>query len=93
MTFQSAITLIIGLLNSLVPIIMGLLLLVFIWGLASFLRSDGDTESQKNGKRIMTWGVLGVFIAVSVWGLVNLLFNTFFDPGDEQPVDVGDLIN
>jgi len=93
MTFQGAITLLIGILNTLVPIIMGLLLIFFIWGLITFIGAGGDTGKISDGKQRMLWGILGIFISVSVWGMVNLLFNTFFNPGDNQTVDVDSLIN
>ena len=57
----------------LVPVVIALGLLAFIWGLVSFIFSSGDEEAAATGKRRMIWGVFALFVIVSVWGLVALL--------------------
>jgi len=37
---------------------------------------EGDESRREAGMRIF-WGILGLFIIVSLWGLVSILFNTF----------------
>ena len=59
------------------PIVVGIALLGFFWGLAKFIFSAGDEGAKDEGKRIMIWGVVALFVMVSVWGLVNFLADTF----------------
>ena len=58
--------------NILIPAVFALAFLFFIWGVFRYVVA-GDEESRKEGQRIMLWGVIGLFVMVSVWGLVNLL--------------------
>ena len=59
------------------PIIVGLALLFFFIGLAKYILNTGDEEKKDEGKNIMIWGIIALFVMVSVWGLVNLLADTF----------------
>ncbi len=55
------------------PILVALALLFFFYGLARFILASGDEEARKNGKHIMIWGIVALFVMVSVWGLVSFL--------------------
>ncbi len=54
-----------------------LALVVFFWGLAKFIYSAGDPEAVKNGKQLMIWGIVGIFVMVSLFGILVILGNTF----------------
>jgi len=58
------------LLDLLIPIAITLALLFFIWGLAQFILASGDEEKKKEGKQRMIWGIIALFVIVSVWGIV-----------------------
>ena len=68
----------IGLLNTVVvPVIFALAFLVFVWGVANyFFFGVGDETKRTEGKQFILWGVLGMVVLFSVWGLVNLLLST-----------------
>ena len=53
--------------------------LLFFFGLAKFIlnTSGGNEEGKKEGKRHMLWGIIGIFIMVSVYGILKILTNTF----------------
>ncbi len=56
-------------------IIFALGFLLFIWGLVQFLTNvEGD---RTEGKNHMIYGIVGMFIMVSVFGIITLLDNTF----------------
>jgi hypothetical protein len=48
----------------------------FIWGLFLFMRSLNASEMQESGKNHMIFGIIGMFIMVAVWGIINLVANT-----------------
>ncbi len=55
-----------------IPVIAGLALLAFFWGLAKFIaRVGGDEKAVAEGKNLMIWGLIGLFLMVSVWGLLR----------------------
>ena len=69
---------IIGLVNStVVPIIFALAFGFFIWGVVKyfFLHGDNDT-ARAEGQQFILWGIVGMAVLFSVWGLVNLLLST-----------------
>jgi hypothetical protein len=65
----------------LIPIAFALILLFFFWGLAKYML--GDAEDKEKGKNLMIWGVIALFVAASIWGLVAFLRDVF-GVGDED---------
>ncbi len=58
------------------PIVVALALVYFFWGLASFILSSSE-EKKKNAVSTMIYGIIALFVMVSVWGIVNVLQTTF----------------
>ena len=51
-------------------------LFYFMWGMMMFLWSLDEGEHTE-GKQHMLWGVIGMFIMVSVWGIIQIIENSF----------------
>lgn len=72
---------IVGVNNAIVNPLIGLLFtvafVIFLWGAVNFIFNSGDTEAQKKGKQHMIWGVVGMFIMVSVVAILRIVLNTF----------------
>lgn len=66
----------------LVALLVGLGLVIFFWGLIKYLGSTGNDEDQKKARDIMVYGIIGLFIMISVWSFVNILASTFFADGE-----------
>ena len=75
------------LVNLATPIIVGIALLAFFWGLVRYVWGSGG-EGEAEGKNIMIAGLVALFIMVSVWGILRLLQNTLF-MGDPYSPNVG----
>ncbi len=59
---------------------------VFMYGLVVFLWHLKDGHGHEEGVNHMLWGVLGMFIMVSVWGIISLIINTIgADPRNPDP--------
>ena len=70
------------LLQDAVPILVSLALLFFFWGMANFILHAGNTEERKKGRDVMVWGLIALFVILSVAGLVAVLqMSVFGDPG------------
>lgn len=62
----------------LVPLIFTLAFIVFLWGVFQYFIAGGaDEEKREKGKKFVAYGLVGFFVMISVWGLVNLLVSTF----------------
>ncbi|OGG56803.1 hypothetical protein A3D71_01025 [Candidatus Kaiserbacteria bacterium RIFCSPHIGHO2_02_FULL_55_20] len=50
---------------------------LFIYGLVEFLWNLNEGGENKEGKQHMMWGIVGMLIMISVYGILDLLDNTF----------------
>ena len=55
----------------------GIALLVFFWGIVKFISAAANEEAIAEGKRLMIWGLIALFVMVSVWGIVTFLQKEF----------------
>ncbi|MDO8569177.1 MAG: hypothetical protein Q7R89_00065 [bacterium] len=55
------------------PIVVGIALLAFFWGLVQFILSQGDESKKTDAKKVMLWGVIALFVMITVWGLVKFI--------------------
>ncbi len=73
------------LISVITPVIVALALLAFFWGLAMYvLNFSGEDKDKKKGRDMMVYGVIVLFVMVSVWGLVQVLQNTFLSGSPEN---------
>lgn len=63
-------------------VIFGLAAIIFIWGVVEFIQNSDNDKDREKGKQSMIWGVIGMVIMVSVFGIVNIVVGTI---GAELP--------
>lgn len=49
---------------------------VFIWGVIKYLMNPGDETALKESKSHIMWGIVGMFIMVSVFAIMKIILNT-----------------
>jgi len=65
--------------------------LLFVYGLVEFLWKLNEGGDNKEGKQHMLWGIVGMLVMISVYGIISLLSNTFGlgvdpnNPGNYNP--------
>ncbi len=59
-----------------IPFIIGLGVIYFLWGLLAYIRKTGDGDAQKEARHQMIYGIIILFVMTAVWGLVNVLTDT-----------------
>ncbi|OHA17778.1 MAG: hypothetical protein A2664_04200 [Candidatus Taylorbacteria bacterium RIFCSPHIGHO2_01_FULL_46_22b] len=64
-------------LDVVVMVLVTIAVFVIIWGIFQFVVNAGDAEKRAEGRSRILWGVIGVFLLFSVWGLINILLSTF----------------
>jgi hypothetical protein len=74
--------------DNLIPILIGIALLVFLWGLVTYIAKAGNEEARKQARKFIVWGIIIMFVIMTVWGLVALLQYIFGidDSGIAPPV-------
>lgn len=80
-----------SLVGMLVPLLIGVALVGVLWGLARYAFRAGDEKAQEEGRRIMLWGVITIFVMVSIWGFVGILQTMFGVGGITQPSQIPTL--
>jgi hypothetical protein len=76
-TISSFINRLQSLINIIIPFLIGIAVLVIIYGILGYVMSAGNEEKRGEAKQFIIWGFIGVFIMLSVWGLINILINSF----------------
>jgi len=62
--------------DPLIMLIFALAVVYFLYGLVKYLLSPENEEVRTASKSHMLWGIIGMFIMISVFGIMNLLLNT-----------------
>ena len=88
-TVGSILTALDGILKQIIPIIMILATVVFLWGVVMYVVAGGDEDKVKTAKQYIILGLIGLFIMVAVWGVVKALVNTFGVSGGVIPTQPG----
>jgi hypothetical protein len=72
--------------NVAVPLLFAVAFIVFLYGVAqTYIFSHGDQEAVGKGHKLILWGIIGFVVMISIWGLVNVVANTFGLGGQYAP--------
>jgi len=63
-------------LNIIIPILIVLGIVFFVYGVIMFVISS-DEEAKTKGRDKMIMGIIGLAVIIGMWGLVKILSNTF----------------
>lgn len=62
-------------------LLLALTIFVFLYGLMKYMfKGQGSDTARSEGRKLMLWGVLGIFVITSIWGLVAI-FASFVGHG------------
>lgn len=69
------------LVNPLIALFFAAGLLVFIWGIVQFIWGlSTETDSKEDGKWHMVWGIVGMFIMVAAYSILQIIGRTVGAP-------------
>ena len=75
-TIQSIICKIGNILDTIIPVLVVLGVVYFVWGVITYVISS-DEEAKKSGRNRMIYGIIGLVVIVALWGLVGIVTKTF----------------
>lgn len=64
--------------NLTVPVIFGLAVLAFLYGILKYIFAR-DIKKIDEARNLIVFGVIGLAVMLSVWGLARFVKNTFFE--------------
>ena len=62
--------------NPIVWLMFAVATIVFAYGIFEMIWKGGDPDARSQGSKHMIGGVIGMFIMLSAWGIINLIANT-----------------
>ncbi len=62
---------------TLIPILMAVVVIVFLWGIVKYITAAGDMEKEKDARGYIIYGLIGIAVMVGIWGLIAFILSTF----------------
>lgn len=78
------------LLNMVIPVLVALGVVYFVWGVVQYVIGS-DEEAKTKGRDRIIYGIIGLTVIISLWGLVYILADTF-DLDSSAAPDLGSLL-
>ena len=72
-----------SILNTVVPVLIALGVVYFIWGVVQYVMAS-EEEAKKKGRNRMIYGIIGLVVIVAMWGFVGIIQNSFGLSGTYQ---------
>ena len=60
--------------SPIISLIIALAVVYFLYAVSKFVRSDG--KERESGKELLVWGIIGIVVMMSVWGIVSIVQST-----------------
>ena len=77
-TLQDSINTVISIITtSIIPLLITLATVGFLWGMIKYITAADDENKLKEAKWFILYSLLGLFVMVSVWALVKILVGSF----------------
>lgn len=75
-----------------IPLLIAIALVYFIVGVIKYITAGADETKRTEARNTMLYGIIGLFVIVAVWGLVDVIARTFdVDTGGSQSLPVIDF--
>ena len=68
-----------------VPALILVGLVTFLAGVVSFVNAGDNEEKRAAGRSVMVYGIIVLFVMISLWGLVSILTQSFFTGSYSKP--------
>lgn len=62
----------------LITLMLGVAVLVFIWGGFQYLNHADDAQGRTEGQRHMLFGIIGIVVMLSAYALLGIVIRTLF---------------
>lgn len=73
------------LVTTIIPIIIGIILLYFIWNIAFYIRNMANEKEREQFKKYSINGIIGLFIVLSLWAIIGIFTGMFFSSSPVIP--------
>jgi len=67
--------------GAIIPIVIGIALIFFIWNMITLIRTEDET-AREEAKKGMVWAVIAMFVAISIYGIILFIRSSLGVGGD-----------
>jgi hypothetical protein len=78
LNFSGLINQLVNVINAIIPVLGSIALLIFFYGLVKYVYGSSDSHSHNDGKELIIWGLVAIFVLFSVWGIINVFKSALF---------------
>lgn len=57
-------------------LLFGITFIIFVWGVVQYIRNADDAKGRTEGQRSILWGLVGMMIMISVFGIIKIIVGT-----------------
>jgi len=82
-TLSSLVGVFLNFINTLIPLLAGFALILFLWGGVHYVYNSSETKGRAEGRQAIIWSIIALFVLFSIWGILGLLTNSLL-PGSQQ---------
>lgn len=68
-------------LNPIIGFMFAVAVVMFIYGIVEYIYGADNEDKRNAGKRHMVWGIVGIFVMMGVYGILNILSDFWSDIG------------
>jgi uncharacterized membrane protein YidH (DUF202 family) len=65
-----------GIINPVIALMFAIAIIFFLYGVVEFIMNSDNEDKRSEGRKHMVWGVIGLFVMLSTFGIMSLLANT-----------------
>ncbi len=69
---------VIGFINLIIPVLIALALVLFMYSGVRYAVKSGDSHGKGAERDALMWGIIALFVLVSVWGILRIMCSTLF---------------
>lgn len=73
-------------LNPLIFLMFSVAILYFVFGVVKFIANAGDDKAREESKQSIIWGIVGMLIMISVYGIIRFALTNFGISTDIYPL-------
>lgn len=75
-----------AILNVVVSIVFVIAIIVFGWGIVKLIIAAGDPTAIKQARGFLLWGIIGIVVLASVFGIITYVQEFFGVPAGPGPI-------
>ncbi len=82
-SIEAAIVSVSNIISSIIPLVIGIALLLFLIGVLKYVTAGGDEEARAAARGMIIFGIIALFVMTAVWGFVRILQTSIFGQNED----------